>query len=86
MMGEINNLSLALDERFGGQVRVAPYNIFYDDTGDIRELIDRVLWEGITLPAVFIDGDLELEGYIDEPTLSQLLRNRGLEEISIKGI
>lgn len=81
MMGEVNNVCETLEKRFGEQVKVASYNIFYDETHEIRSLVDQIIWNGIALPAIFIDDELRLEGHIDEPTISHILKNRGLEEI-----
>lgn len=81
MMEEINNLQETLERRFGKQVKVVSYNIVYDETNEIRSLVDQITWKGIALPAIFIDDELRLQGRIDGPTISHILKNCGLEEI-----
>lgn len=78
MMGAINNLCENLERKFGKQIKVIPYNIFYDDASEIDSLIRRVIQESIALPAVFVEDDLEVEGYVDEFTVTQILKDRGL--------
>ena len=65
-------------ERFAGQIECVLHNIFFDNPADVGDLADRIAWDGLKLPVVFIGDEPELVGYIDEPTVSQLLIERGL--------
>jgi len=79
-MEAINNLRLKLEGRYGSQVDFASYNIFYDDTEEVKDLVEHVWHERVGLPATFIDKELCLHGYIDEGIIRQALENRGLIE------
>ena len=65
-------------ERFADQIECVLHNIFFDNPADVGDLADRIAWDGLKLPVVFIGDEPELVGYIDEPTVSQLLIERGL--------
>ncbi|MBS3909958.1 MAG: hypothetical protein KGZ93_10130 [Actinobacteria bacterium] len=68
-----------LVERFADQIECVLHNIFFDNPADVGDLADRIVWDGLKLPVVFIGDEPELVGYIDEPTVIELLHERGLE-------
>lgn len=78
-MGRINSLYESLEKRFCGQVQIATYNLNYDDLDGIRPFIDRIYKEGIKLPAVLVDDELVLAGYIDEAAIMRVVESRGVE-------
>lgn len=69
-----------LKAKFGEQIEVILHDFYYDDTPEIKHLVDKVIWEGIALPAVFIDDSPELKGYIDKTTVIDILKQQGLSE------
>ncbi|MDI6716398.1 MAG: hypothetical protein QME63_05595 [Actinomycetota bacterium] len=82
MMWTINSLSKSLEKKFGDQVRVTSYNTYYDDTYEIKPLIEQIMHKNIRLPAVFIDNKLVVEGHIDELIISNVLANKGLDNVT----
>ena len=83
-MEQINDLHEVLPEKYGEQVRVDSYNLYYDDTYEIRSIIEEIRLTAVMLPAVFINGELKLGGYIDEPTINQALLELGLSPVRRK--
>ncbi len=68
-----------IEAKFGDQIAITPYNIFFDDTAEITDLMDKVHWDGVKLPAVFINGEPVTSGYMDELTTSRALLSYGLK-------
>ncbi|MHB8840873.1 MAG: hypothetical protein ACYC56_03640 [Candidatus Aquicultor sp.] len=75
-MGQINSLQEALNQRYSDKVKFAAFNIFYDDTEEVHDLINQVVRDTISLPVVFIDDELELIGYVDEPTVIKIIEQK----------
>ncbi|MDP2211069.1 MAG: hypothetical protein Q8J63_04955 [Candidatus Aquicultor sp.] len=75
-MLEINDFQEHLESEFGDRVKVASYNIYYDDTEEVALLVERIWRERLRLPATFIDGELALEGLIDKASISSIVTNR----------
>lgn len=63
--------------KFSDRVVIVPYNIFFDDTKEIAGLMDKVHWDGIKLPAVFVGDEPVTSGYIDETAVSEALLRSG---------
>ncbi|MDI6815739.1 MAG: hypothetical protein QME41_00905 [Actinomycetota bacterium] len=78
-MSQAQALHDDLSTNFGVQIECVLHNIFFDNPADVGDLADRVAWDGLKLPVVFIGDEPELVGYIDEPTVSELLMERGLK-------
>jgi len=77
-MAQINSLQETLEKRFGNKVKFAAFNIFYDDTEEIRGLIDQVVRDAVALPVVYIDDELELKGYVDKPTVIKIIESKNI--------
>ncbi|MDP2211107.1 MAG: hypothetical protein Q8J63_05155 [Candidatus Aquicultor sp.] len=77
-MSQAHALHDDLSTKFGAQIECTLHNIFFDNPADVGDLADKITWDGLKLPVVFIDEEPELVGYIDEPTVSELLADRGL--------
>jgi hypothetical protein len=75
-MLEINNFQKQLEAEYGDRVRVASYNVYYDDTEEVASLVERVRRERLRLPATFVDGELALEGLIDISAISGMVTER----------
>ncbi|MDI6817527.1 MAG: hypothetical protein QME41_10145 [Actinomycetota bacterium] len=75
-MLEINDFQEQIELEFGGRVKVASYNIYYDDTEEVAPLVEKVWRERLQLPATFIDGELALEGLIDKTSISSKMKDR----------
>jgi len=77
-MAQINSLQETLEKRFGNKVKFAAFNIFYDDTEEIRGLIDQAVRDAAALPVVYIDDELELKGYVDKPTVIKIIESKNI--------
>lgn len=77
-MSQVNDLHIGIEKRYGNKVKAVSYNILYDDTEEIDPLIDLMVQNDISMPAIFIDGELEFAGYIDESAVHEILKSRGL--------
>ena len=74
-MLEINDFQEQLEGEFSDRVKVASYNIYYDDTEEVASLVERVWRERLRLPVTFIDGEPALEGLIDRNAISSMMTN-----------
>ncbi|MCL6471184.1 MAG: hypothetical protein K6T91_00010 [Firmicutes bacterium] len=50
-----------------------------DDISEISDLMERVHWDGIKLPAVFIGDKPVLSGYIDTGAVREVLVRMGIK-------
>ncbi len=78
-MGQINSLQETLGQQYGDKVEYSAFNVIYDDTEGIHELITHIVRNAIALPVVYIDGQLELKGYVDEPTVLKIIEQKSLK-------